>query len=493
MGQTKGRRRRLELEPLEERAVPASGLYVTSRSGVLSVTGTDYSDTIVLRQTRAGVTLDVGTEHRVYTGISRIDVHGRGGNDKIYVDTRAVAGTSIRPVSAYVDGGDGNDTIITGEGNDTVVGGNGADLISTNGGYDRIEGGYGPDSLYGGNGGDVILGGEGDDLVSGGKGDDYVDGEGGNDWVYGGENNDTVLGGNGNDYTDGGAGSDLMYGENGDDWVVAGAGNDTLFGGAGNDKLDGGPGVDSFNGGTGFDMYRNEIDDLIAQFDRSDVKDIKQGEAGTCVLLASIVAVTNSGVDLAQRIQQVGTNQFSVPLYRPGTGWIRQTVYFDGIWSDNDPMLAAPGDAWVLIYQRAYLQEMGVRWTNTNTDDWAKLYGTKYQRADSALMALTGRADWTGNTAMGYTTADLIDLQHATAARRPTIVLTQGDGAARYGLIDGHAYAVLGVRSDGRGGWQVTLRNPWGIDGPVQQGADDGIVSVSWQVFQATTQGFTVA
>ena len=71
--------------------------------------------------------------------------------------------------------------------------------------------------------------------------------------------------------------------------------------------------------------------------------------------------------------------------------------------------------------------------------------------------------------------------------------MTQGDGASPYGLIDGHAYAVLGVRSDGRGGWQVILRNPWGIDGPVQQGADDGVITVSWQVFQATTQGFTVA
>jgi hypothetical protein len=493
MGQTNGRRRRLELEPLEERALLASGLYVTSRGGILSVTGTDGPDTIVLRQTKAGVTLDVGTEHRVYTGVSQINVFGRGGDDKIYVDTRAIAGTGIRPVNAYVDGGDGNDTIITGDGNDTVIGGNGADLISTQGGNDRIDGGAGPDSLYGGAGNDVILGGDGDDLVSGGTGDDYVDGEGGNDWVYGGEGNDTVLGGAGNDYCDGGAGADMVYGEDGDDWVVGGAGNDSLFGGAGNDKLDGGPGVDTFNGGTGFDMYRNEIDDLIAQFDKSDVKDVKQGEAGTCVLLASIVAVTNSGVDLAQRIQQVGTNQYSVPLYRPGTGWIRQTVYFDGIWSDNDPMLAAPGDAWVLIYQRAYLQEMGVRWTDPKTDEWGRLYGTKYQRADSALTALTGRADWTGNTAMGYTSADLVTLQQATAAKRPTIVLTQGDGASQYGLIDGHAYAVLGVRSDGRGGWQVVLRNPWGIDGPVQQGADDGIISVSWQVFQATTQGFTVA
>lgn len=493
MGQTNGRRRRLELEPLEDRALLASGLYVTSRGGILSVTGSEASDTIVLRQTRAGVTLDVGTEHRVYQSVTRVDVAGRGGNDKIYVDTRAITGTGIRPVSSYVDGGDGNDTIITGEGNDTVVGSNGSDLISTTGGSDRLDGGYGADSLYGGAAADVIFGGEGDDLVSGGAGTDYVDGDGGNDWVYGGDNNDTVLGGTGNDYTDGGAGSDMLYAENGDDWVVAGAGNDSLYGGAGNDKLDGGPGADAFAGGTGFDMYRNEIDDLIAQFDKSDVKDVKQGEAGTCVLLASIVAVTNSGVDLAQRIQQVGVNQYSVPLYRPGVGWVRQTVYFDGIWSDNDPMLAAPGDAWVLIYQRAYLQEMGVRWTDTRTDDWGRLYGTKYQRADSALMALTGRADWTGNTAMGYTSSNFVELQQATAARRATIVLTQGDGPSRYGLIDGHAYAVMGVRSDGRGGWNVILRNPWGIDGPVPQGVDDGIIAVSWQVFQATTQGYTIA
>src|SRR5207245_7231195 len=108
-------------------------------------------------------------------------------------------------------------------------------------------------------------------------------------------------------------------------------------------------------------------------------------------------------------------------------------------------------------------------------------------------MALTGSADWTGNTKDGYTLTDLGDLQQATAARRSVIVLTQGSGAAAFGLIDGHAYAVLGVRSDGRGGWQVILRNPWGIDGPVLQGANDGIVTVSWQTFQATTQGFTVA
>jgi Ca2+-binding RTX toxin-like protein len=487
MTQPAGPHRSLELEQLEERTLLSSGVYTTLRGGVLTVTGTDGPDTIELRQTPAGVTLDVGREHRVYVGVSRIEVFGRGGNDKIYVDTTAIAKTRIRPVDAFVDGGTGNDTIVTGAGNDTVLGGAGADTISTGGGNDRIDGGDGPDRLYGGDGNDTIVGGRGDDLVSGGAGNDYVDGGAGNDWVYGGTGNDSVFGGTGNDYCDGGAGNDEVHGGDGDDWVIGGAGNDKLYGDNGNDRLDGGPGVDVFDGGPGFDIYHNEINDLIAQFDKSDVKDIKQGEAGTCVLLASLLAVTNSGVDLAARIRQVGRNTYSVPLFRPGTGWIRQTVYFDGTWTDNDPMLAAPGEAWVLIYQRAYLQEMGVRWSDPNTGEWTKRYGDDYQRADAALLALTGQARWTGNGGH-WSSADVATIQKALHGHHPVVALTKGSYVERYGLIDGHAYAVLGVRGN-----QVTLRNPWGFDGPIRQGADDGIFTVSWAAFKAGMMGYTIA
>jgi hypothetical protein len=486
MTQPSGPRRPLELEKLEERTLLASGIYTTLQGGVLTVIGTDGPDTIVLRQTPAGVTLDVGSEHRIYVGVTRVEVFGGGGDDKIYVDTSGVAKSKIKPVDAFVDGGAGNDTIVTGAGNDTVFGGAGDDLISTGAGNDLIYGGDGADSLYGGAGNDTIFGGNGDDLVSGGAGDDYVDGGNGNDWVYGGTGNDTVLGGAGNDYCDGGAGDDVVYGGDGNDWVIGGAGNDSLFGGAGNDFLDGGPGVDVFDGGPGFDIYHNEINDLIAQFDKSDVKDIKQGEAGTCVLLASLLAVTNSGVDLAARIRQVGINQYSVPLYRPGTGWIRQTVYFDGTWTDNDPMLAAPGEAWVLIYQRAYLQEMGVRWTDPNTAEWTKRYGDDYQRADAALMAVTGQAHWTGNNGR-LSSTDLSEIQRELSGRHAVVALTKGANVSQYGLIEGHAYAVLGVR-----GTQVTLRNPWGMDGPIRQGSNDGTFTVSWNVFKAAMIGFTI-
>src|SRR5436305_1223555 len=85
---------------------------------------------------------------------------------------------------------------------------------------------------------------------------------------------------------------------------------------------------------------------------------------------AHTVAVTANGTNLAARIQKVGANLYTVPLYRPGTGWIRQTVYFDGTWTDNDPMIVNRNDAWVVIYQRAFLQEMGVNWSDANVGGW---------------------------------------------------------------------------------------------------------------------------
>ena len=175
------------------------------------------------------------------------------------------------------------------------------------------------------------VGGSGEDLVSGGQGNDSVDGGAGADWAYGGEGTDTVLGGAGDDYTEGGAGNDRVSGGSGNDWVIGGAGADKLFGDDGNDMLDGGPGADAFDGGRGFDQYRNQVDDLIAQFDRSDVRDVKQGEAGTCVLLASLLvdlavarvlgggAGSTAGVVIQQCVSAVraaATVLFAIMAYR---------------------------------------------------------------------------------------------------------------------------------------------------------------------------------
>jgi len=121
------------------------------------------------------------------------------------------------PSIAAVDGGGGNDTIVsapiaagapcTGEcrhlgvGSQTFNGGPGNDVIFGDRGNDRLNGGEGEDSLYGGIGDDELHGGPGDDLLSGGFGADSIDGEAGNDFVRGDATLDRIVdsGGDGGD------------------------------------------------------------------------------------------------------------------------------------------------------------------------------------------------------------------------------------------------------------------------------------------------------
>jgi hypothetical protein len=390
--------RRLRLESLEDRSLPTSGLSTSlSSTGLLTVIDTVKSDTIIVRQTAAhSVTLSAAGMSKTFNGVNSVSVDGKGGSDRITMDTSVTDSKRITPLNARLQGEVGNN-IITG-----------------------------------------------------------------------------------------------------------GSGNDTLVGGAGNDTLIGNNGTDTFVGGGGFNVYRDDFT-AVAQ-ESSAASNVFQGQSGTCVILSSLAAVAADGTNLAARIQKFGTNQYSVPLYRPGTGWIRQIVYFDGTWTDNDPTMATRNDAWVIIYQRAFLQEMGVNWQDTKSADWAWKYGDKFQVANSALVALTGRGAWhaditsvagtsTGSTgtagvggATALTSADMATLKSAVAAKRPVIALTKSANLAQYGLVSDHAYTVLGVTAT-----TVTLRNPWGTDGPRTQGANDGVITVSWSVFATMMQGFCVS
>ncbi|TAK52261.1 MAG: hypothetical protein EPO27_01575 [Betaproteobacteria bacterium] len=185
----------------------------------------------------------------------------------------------------WVDGGEGDDTVIAGAGNDQVMGGGGADVLVGGAGDDNLVGdasrtlvhidnwmvtrqtivsggatnyqlvynadaqvadsanGAG-DHIYGGGGGDWVLAGPGDDLIEAGSGDDVAFGEAGADALSGGDGNDVLIGDNpgvvpatdeGGDVLDGGAGDDQVYGNGGDDVLFGGPGRDTLIGGAGKD------------------------------------------------------------------------------------------------------------------------------------------------------------------------------------------------------------------------------------------------------------------
>lgn len=241
-------------------------------------------------------------------------IWGEGGDDLVYD-----AATEAQDFSAVdiLEGGDGNDRLVSRSGADILDGGTGNDILESNGGTYRFAGNFGDDivrsvsntsrmvfsdlSIH-----DATLTREGDHLIVRGpsgsgtvtvenhftyadvwqiafadavlnnaqigilvaqgnattEGDDVVLGTsetdvlsllGGNDLAWGGAGDDTVAGGDGDDTLRGGAGADALSGDGGNDQVWGGDGDDTLAGGDGDDSLRGEAGADRLIAGAGND------------------------------------------------------------------------------------------------------------------------------------------------------------------------------------------------------------------------------------------------
>ena len=97
--------------------------------------------------------------------------------------------------------------------------------------------------------------------------------------------------------------------------------------------------------------------------------------------------MTADGTDLAGRIVRSGPTGTPCRCTAPATGWVNADVYFDGHLDRQRPDASTdPADAWVLIYQRAFLQEMGVQWTDPNArrlgvEDYGDQYAAGRRRA----------------------------------------------------------------------------------------------------------------
>jgi Ca2+-binding RTX toxin-like protein len=231
-----------------------------------SVIGGEGDDFINTRNTQA-IPDEAGVLSDPNPNDDRDTVEGGVGNDTILTGDDA----------DLVFGGDGNDSINAGLDDDTVFGGANNDTIIGDEGDDLIDGGDGDDLLYGGsdtitpadqpnngsdplpaNNEDTITGGEGNDTIFGFDDNDSLSGDAGNDALFGGLDDDTLNGGDGND---------SLSGDEGNDSLVGGAGNDTLQGGAGRDRLAGGAGADLLVGGLGADLFTTNGADTIADFD----------------------------------------------------------------------------------------------------------------------------------------------------------------------------------------------------------------------------------
>lgn len=224
--------------------------------------------------------------------------------------------SSLTSISAFINGGDQDDSLIGGGANDTIWGGTGNDSIQGEGGDDNLYGEYaassglslkmtslGTDTIDGGDGADLIYGdgdgGEGAaDVINGGNGDDTILGDGAEgspntagDTIHGGAGVDRIKG----DGTYGSA--DQIFGDAGDDFIDAAGGNDLVDGGDGNDILFGGDGAegapDTILGGDGNDILVGDgsASPVTSQKGGADSLD---GGSGQDIIIAGIVLQTST-------------------------------------------------------------------------------------------------------------------------------------------------------------------------------------------------------
>lgn len=487
---------RPHLEHLEDRCLLASA--VLSSAGVLTIKGSDYSDTITVRQINGNISID-GTKilkgstsyNRVSsTSVTQIYIYGYGGNDTIRCDSESWSGQQgiYKNITAY--GGAGND-------------------------YIRLS--YGNDTIYGGDGNDTLYGRYGNDLVSGNAGNDTVDGWYGYDTLYGGVGNDILRGGANNDYLYGGDGKDRLFGGDGADHLYGNAGMDYLNGNAGADQVTGGSGVDTYRRNlqvSGFNLNEDPEDapadepQQVAGAFLSDSSppthdsfwDIDQEQSATCAFLAALAAVSDwtgdfpqfgaANKDLISYIKyDAASNTYGIPLYVNGA-WHKYWV--NGDWTQGyDPN----GPLWVTLYQKAYLKAMNVvtRYadgTPMAPSAWYSTTAAPWRNSGNALTALTGYAKhWVSNSSMSA------QKMHDRLRNGDILTASSYDNASHSAIPGDHAFHVYDVYYDSSAGtWYVKLYNPWGHDtktfGVAQYGSDDGLIKITWSTFKKYFEGY---
>jgi Ca2+-binding RTX toxin-like protein len=247
-------------------------------SGVSSIYGSTSNDVIQASGTNAVyIDGDQGNDSLVGSALAET-IHGGWGNDTIMAGAGNDYIDDVGFDTDYIDAGEDNDLIdLKGDSSSTVIGGAGADTlqIASNGlnfndandnqiqGIELIKFSYGANINLDNQteGLSYVLANASTTVISG-SGNDTIDASGGTDTAI----SDKIDGGSGNDYIVGTAGGDSIVGGLGNDTLLGGAGNDTLVGGT-NDSILGGAGDDLFiieNSATGFKVSDTDGSDTLS-------------------------------------------------------------------------------------------------------------------------------------------------------------------------------------------------------------------------------------
>lgn len=441
-------------ETLENRYAMAADIFFEA-GGVLAVVGTNNRDVITAYQVGAtptwngmlvvNITNEAGqTLNQLAVpsdAVSRLRIAAGRGND-------LVQNFSNKPGS--IDGGEGDDRLVGGVAGEQITGGDGRDFITGGHGSDTIDGGYGHDVIHGEGGADLINGRSGNDLIYGNEGADRIFGDEGNDQILAGADMDYVFGGAGNDILWSGDGDDQLFGDAGDDQLFGEGGWDNLRGGDGNDFLDAGSLWEPALGESGLDFNA-----YLTAIEGTQMTDVVQGGGPSCWVLAGLASAANTGANLDGRIEYLGAATYRVHWLRPdGTGAMYQDVFFNGQRYGADAQTAentknlqtfyssAFAESWVIIYQRAILQQAGREIDNPGS-------GGTYHEPPLYL----------NRDPIETVPSDFAQVLQALAENKAVMAFIPDDSAAAAmaGLPDWHWYSVVSFN-----GLHVTLYNPHG-------------------------------
>jgi hypothetical protein len=172
--QRRGNGRSLSFEAMEDRRMTAVGLV----NGVLKITGTEQSDTVLVSFGNGKIHTNFNGQSRSFTAanVQHMVAYLKGGND-------VLTATGV-PRALVAHGGDGADRITSGTRPSSLYGGNGNDVLQAG----PITGER-PNRLFGSNGNDVLRGSSGKDVLNGHTGADRLIGGKGTDWFDPGVDN----------------------------------------------------------------------------------------------------------------------------------------------------------------------------------------------------------------------------------------------------------------------------------------------------------------
>ncbi len=424
---TKNKNNKSMIETLESRTMCAGhalkaaspiALTVTTNGSDLVINGSAAADQITVTKTDAGLVIGNtgGWTTTVSGNYSNIRIYGNAGNDTVTVDASVTN-------NAMIYGGAGNDTLVGGNGNDTFV--------TIGGGKDTVTGRVGNDSIWADKT-DVIT-----DASAFENSNGYVHKVAAFQGVK-----TTTVSGKTTKVTITKVSSEL----NGDNLVdpTAGAGL----------------------------VYRNFSTKPLFADNGPVANDVQQGYLGDCYFLATLSSTAKADANLIkQSVVELGDGTYAVKFVKNGA-----EMYFrvDGqlpTWGNGALAYANTGtqnSVWVAIMEKAYAMFR----TGANT----------YASIESGWMSEVYSALGKSSTSMFSTSsaASLLNVIKTALEQGKSVTYgttTPTDGAP---LIGGHAYMVDHVNADAQGNLvSVTLRNPWGIDGAGNDGANDGYVTIT--------------